>query len=132
MVPYDDIGLDVGLRRAYEKYSAVADDFTSVSGEATWAMRFCRDDWDVRVETRTTLRSSETEFFVDSTPDGLGNDRRVVSVQDQTLPRDHLQGWRGGTGRRLPCGTGPAARGGWRGHHGPRSPCGLDRWPRLA
>ncbi|MEU0084489.1 CocE/NonD family hydrolase [Streptomyces sp. NPDC006274] len=95
LVRYDDIGLDVGLR-AYEKYSAVADDFTSVGGESSWTMRFRRDDrdgrdWDVRVETRTRLTSSETEFFVDATLDGFENDRRVFSrTWNETLPRDHL------------------------------------------
>ncbi|MEV8564418.1 CocE/NonD family hydrolase [Streptomyces sp. NPDC051322] len=90
LVRYEDIGLDVGLR-AYERYAAVADDFTSVSGEATWTMRFHRDDWDVRVETRTVLRCSETEFFVDATLDGYEHDRRVFSrTWNETLPRDLL------------------------------------------
>jgi hypothetical protein len=95
LVRCDDIGLDVGLR-AYERYSAVADDFTSAGGESSWTMRFRRDDRDdrdrdVRVETRTRLRSSETEFFVDATLDGFENDRRVFSrTWNETLPRDHL------------------------------------------
>ncbi|MET8010045.1 CocE/NonD family hydrolase [Streptomyces sp. NPDC005271] len=89
-VRYEDIGLDVG-RRAYERYSSVADDFTSVSGESTWTMRFRRDDWDVRVVTHTVLRSSETEFFVDATLDGFENERRVFSRSwNETLPRDLL------------------------------------------
>ena len=89
MVRLDDIVLDTGLR-AYERYSAVADDFTSVSGETAWTMRFQRDNWDVRVETRTVLRCSESEFFVDATLDGFENDRRVFSrTWNETLPRDH-------------------------------------------
>ncbi|UTO62072.1 CocE/NonD family hydrolase [Streptomyces rapamycinicus] len=87
---FDDIGLDVG-RRAYERYTAVADDFGSVGGESTWTMRFHRDDWDVRVVTSTVLRSSETEFFVDATLDGYEGDRRVFSrTWNETLPRDGL------------------------------------------
>ncbi|MGK3109090.1 CocE/NonD family hydrolase [Streptomyces sp. WAC05858] len=87
---FEDIGMDVG-RRAYERYTAVADDFTSVGGESTWTMRFHRDDWDVRVVTSTVLRSSETEFFVDATLDGYEGDRRVFSrTWNETLPRDCL------------------------------------------
>jgi uncharacterized protein len=90
LVRYEDIGLDVGIR-AYERYAAVADDFTSVSGEAAWTTRFRRDTWDVRVETRTVLRCSETEFFVDATLDGFENNRRVFSrTWNETLPRDLL------------------------------------------
>ncbi|WP_039940116.1 CocE/NonD family hydrolase [Streptomyces himastatinicus] len=89
-VRYEDTGLDVH-RRAYERYTAVADDFTSVSGESAWTMRFQRDDWDVRVVTHTVLRSSETDLFVDATLDGYENDRRVFSrTWNETLPRDHL------------------------------------------
>ncbi|AEM82460.1 CocE/NonD family hydrolase [Streptomyces violaceusniger] len=87
---FEDIGMDVG-RRAYERYTAVADDFTSVGGESTWTMRFHRDDWDVRVVTSTVLRSSETEFFVNATLDGYEGDRRVFSrTWNETLPRDCL------------------------------------------
>lgn len=87
---YEDIGLDV-RRRAYERYGAVADDFTSVSGESTWTMRFRRDAWGVRVVTHTVLQSSETEFFVDATLDGYENERRVFSRSwNETLPRDSL------------------------------------------
>lgn len=89
-VRIDDIGLDVGCR-AYERYTATADDFTSVGGESAWTMRFSRDDWDVRVETRTELRCSETEFFVDATLDGYEGERRVFSrTWNETLPRDSL------------------------------------------
>lgn len=90
MVHLEHIGLDVG-RRAYERYSDVADDFTSVSGESAWTMRFERPDWKVRVETRTVLRSSATDFFVDATLDGYEEDRRVFSrTWNETVPRDCL------------------------------------------
>ncbi|MEU8473590.1 CocE/NonD family hydrolase [Streptomyces hygroscopicus] len=87
---FDDIGLDVG-RRAYERYTAVADDFTSVGGESTWTMRFHRDGWKTRVVTSTVLRCGETEFTVDATLDGYEGDRRVFSRSwNETLPRDCL------------------------------------------
>lgn len=89
-VRFEDTGLDVG-RRAYERYTAVADDFTSVGGESTWTMRFSRDDWEVRVVTSTVLRCGEAEFRVDATLDGYEGDRRVFSrVWNETLPRDCL------------------------------------------
>ncbi|MEU8890438.1 CocE/NonD family hydrolase [Streptomyces sp. NPDC048442] len=89
-VRIDDIGLDTGLR-AEERYTATADDFTSVAGETAWTMRFGRGDWDVRVETRTELRCTETEFHVDATLDGYEGDRRVFSrTWNETLPRDSL------------------------------------------
>ncbi|WP_405564647.1 CocE/NonD family hydrolase [Streptomyces sp. NBC_01180] len=90
MVHFEETGLDVG-RRAYERYTSTADDFTSASGESTWTMRFKRDEWDVRVETRTVLRCSEEEFFVDATLDGFENDRRVFSRSwNEKVARDYL------------------------------------------
>jgi hypothetical protein len=65
--------------RAHERYTAVADDFTSVSGASTWTIRFRRDDWDVRVVTHTVLRSGEKDFFVSATLDGYEGDRQVFS-----------------------------------------------------
>ncbi|MEU9187162.1 CocE/NonD family hydrolase [Streptomyces sp. NPDC048484] len=90
LVHFDEIDLDVG-RRAYERYTAVADDFTSVTGESAWTMRFSRDDWDVRVETRTRLSCDERDFFVDATLDGYEGERRVFSrTWNETVPRDLL------------------------------------------
>ncbi|MEU3932441.1 CocE/NonD family hydrolase [Streptomyces sp. NPDC029044] len=89
-VRFEDIGLEAG-RRAHERYTAVADDFTSVGGESTWTMRFCRDDWDVRVVTSTRLTCDETDFFVDATLDAYEADRRVFSrTWNEKVPRDLL------------------------------------------
>ncbi|WP_225630708.1 CocE/NonD family hydrolase [Streptomyces solaniscabiei] len=89
-VRFDEIGLEVG-RRARERYAAVADDFTSVSGESTWTMRFRRDDWDVRVVTHTRLTCDEEDFFVDATLDGWEGGRRVFSrTWNERVPRDLL------------------------------------------
>ncbi|MFJ3207912.1 CocE/NonD family hydrolase [Streptomyces flaveolus] len=89
-VRFDEIGLEVG-RRAHERYAAVADDFTSVSGESTWTMRFRRDDWDVRVVTHTRLTCDEEDFFVDATLDGWEGGRRVFSrTWNERVPRDLL------------------------------------------
>ncbi|MFI6805455.1 CocE/NonD family hydrolase [Streptomyces luteogriseus] len=89
-VRFEDIGLEAG-RRAHERYTAVADDFTSVGGETTWTMRFRRDDWDVRVVTQTRLTCDETDFFVDATLDAYEADRRVFSrTWNERVPRDLL------------------------------------------
>ncbi|WP_328416274.1 CocE/NonD family hydrolase [Streptomyces violaceus] len=89
-VRFDDIGVEAG-RRARERYTAVADEFTSASGESTWTMRFQRDDWDVRVVTHTQLRCDETDFFVDATLDAYEADRRVFSrTWNEKVPRDLL------------------------------------------
>ncbi|MFE5752322.1 CocE/NonD family hydrolase [Streptomyces massasporeus] len=89
-VHFEDIGLEAG-RRARERYTAVADDFTSVGGETTWTMRFRRDDWDVRVVTHTRLTCDETDFFVDATLDAYEADRRVFSrTWNERVPRDLL------------------------------------------
>ncbi|MFD9934823.1 CocE/NonD family hydrolase [Streptomyces massasporeus] len=89
-VRFEDIGLEAG-RRARERYTAVADDFTSVGGETTWTMRFRRDDWDVRVVTHTRLTCDETDFFVDATLDAYEADRRVFSrTWNERVPRDLL------------------------------------------
>jgi putative CocE/NonD family hydrolase len=90
MMRLEEIGLDVG-RRAEERYTAVADDFTSVGGESTWTMTFRRDDWDVRVVTHTRLTCDEHDFFVDATLDGYEGGRRVFSrTWNETVPRDLL------------------------------------------
>ncbi|MFF8870314.1 CocE/NonD family hydrolase [Streptomyces massasporeus] len=89
-VRFEDIGLESG-RRAHERYTAIADDFTSVGGETTWTMRFRRDDWDVRVVTHTRLTCDETDFFVDATLDAYEADRRVFSrTWNEKVPRDLL------------------------------------------
>lgn len=90
MERFEEIALDVG-RRAYERYTAVADDFTSVSGESTWTMTFRREDWEVQVITRTVLTSSEEELFVHATLDGYEDGRRVFArTWNEALPRDCL------------------------------------------
>jgi putative CocE/NonD family hydrolase len=90
MERFEDIALDAG-RRAYERYTAVADDFTSAGGESTWTMTFRRDGWDVRTVTRTVLTCTESEFHVHATLDAHESGRRVFSrTWNETLPRDCL------------------------------------------
>ncbi|MGN9758335.1 CocE/NonD family hydrolase [Streptomyces sp. SD31] len=89
-VRFDGIDLEAG-RRAYERYASIADDFTSVTGESTWTMRFHRGDWDVRVVTHTELSCDRENFFVDATLDAYEADRRVFSrTWNERVPRDLL------------------------------------------
>ncbi|KIF71740.1 peptidase S15 [Streptomyces sp. AcH 505] len=75
---YDDINLDAG-KRAFERYSSVADDFSSVRGESTWTMTFGRDEWQTRTVTSTELTSDEHEFRLHATLDAYEGAQRVFS-----------------------------------------------------
>jgi uncharacterized protein len=89
-VRYEAIDLDVA-RRAYERYSWVADDFGSARGDTRWSMTFSRDGWSARTDTRTVLTCSDTEFHLHAELDGFENGRRVVSRNwDRSIPRDCL------------------------------------------
>ena len=83
-------GLEM-TRRAYERYSWTADDYDSVCGEINWYMRFRREDWDVRTETRTWLTSDATYFRLHATMDAYEDNRRVRSRNwEWTIRRDHV------------------------------------------
>lgn len=87
---HEDNGIETGLR-ACEKYSWVGEDFGSVRGESAWEMRFGRDGWDVRVETRTVLTSDDEAFQVDATLDGFENGHRVFSrTWNERIGRDNV------------------------------------------
>jgi putative CocE/NonD family hydrolase len=88
VVRFEDIDLDV-RRRTEETYTSVADDYDSVRGVTAWTMGFCRGDWDVRTETRTTLESTATEFVLHAELDAWEGDKRVCSLNwDRRIPRD--------------------------------------------
>ena len=89
-VHFDAMDLDVGCR-AEERYTSVADDFTSPAGEVTWTMGFRRGDWDVQVRTSTTLTCDAEEFHVNATLDAYEGGRRVASrTWNESVPRDAL------------------------------------------
>ena len=72
-------------------YGAVADDFTSATGESTWTMRFHRGDWDTEIVTSTELTCDEREFHLSATLDAFEGRRRVFSrTWNESVPRDHL------------------------------------------
>ncbi|SFQ30823.1 hypothetical protein SAMN05421810_10636 [Amycolatopsis arida] len=88
-VRFDDIDLNVA-KRAYERYSWVADDFTSPRGETNWSVTFTRGDWTARTDTRTVLTCTEREFIVHAQLDAYEDTRRVYSRNwTYTMPR-HL------------------------------------------
>ncbi|HEX2177134.1 MAG TPA: CocE/NonD family hydrolase [Nocardioidaceae bacterium] len=89
-VRYEDVDLDVA-RRAYDQYTSVADDFTSVQGDVRWSMSFSRGDWHARTVTRQTLSCSATDFFLHAELDAYEGARRTYSDNWQiTIPRDNL------------------------------------------
>ncbi|MFE4961697.1 CocE/NonD family hydrolase [Streptomyces sp. NPDC056660] len=89
-VHFDAMDLDVGCR-AHERYTSVADDFTSPAGEVTWTMSFRRKDWDVQVRTSTKLTCDAEEFHVNATLDAYEGGRRVASrTWNESVPRDAL------------------------------------------
>ncbi|MGP3977049.1 CocE/NonD family hydrolase [Streptomyces sp. 8N114] len=86
----DHIGLEVG-RRAYERYTAIADDFTSVAGESVWTMTFRRDGWETQTATRTVLTCTESAFHIHATLDAYESGNRVFSrTWNEAVPRDCL------------------------------------------
>ena len=90
VVRYDAIGLEVA-RRAWERYSSVAHDFSSVRGETEWTMSFSRAGWNVRSVTHTELTCTETEFHLHARLDGYEGDQRTFSRNwHRTIPRDCL------------------------------------------
>ncbi|HYZ07582.1 MAG TPA: CocE/NonD family hydrolase [Pseudonocardiaceae bacterium] len=90
VVRYDAIGLEVA-RRAWERYSAVANDFSSVRGETEWTMSFSREGWNARSVTHTELTCTETEFHLHARLDGYEGDQRTLCRNwHRTIPRDCL------------------------------------------
>ncbi|MFG3023578.1 CocE/NonD family hydrolase [Streptomyces sp. NPDC048254] len=89
-VHFDAKDLDVGCR-AHERYTSVADDFTSPAGEVTWTMSFRRVEWDVEVRTSTRLTCDAEAFHVNATLDAYEGGRRVDSrTWNESVPRDAL------------------------------------------
>ncbi|MFC4000523.1 CocE/NonD family hydrolase [Prauserella oleivorans] len=85
---YEDIDLDVS-RRAYERYSSVADDFQSARGETEWTLTFSRGDWSATTVTRTVLTCTSTEFHLHARLDGYEGEQRLFSRNwHHTVPRD--------------------------------------------
>ncbi|AUS80503.1 peptidase S15 [Actinoalloteichus sp. AHMU CJ021] len=72
---------------ALETYRIRADDPLSASATSTWTIRLRREDWDVRIDTKSDLRATADEFVLES---------RVTAVADGETVSDRT--WH----RRLP------------------------------
>nr|MDQ3988439.1 CocE/NonD family hydrolase [Actinomycetota bacterium] len=90
VVRYDATGLEVA-RRAWQRYSSVAHDFSSARGETECTMSFSRGGWNARSVTHTELTCTETEFHLHARLDGYEGDQRTFSRNwHRTIPRDCL------------------------------------------
>jgi hypothetical protein len=88
VVRFESIDLEV-TRRAYERYSWVGDDFTSVTGETKWQLGFKRAGWNASTVARTVLSSTETDFILRAELDAYEGEQRVASYNwHRTVPRD--------------------------------------------
>ncbi|GAA5155629.1 MULTISPECIES: CocE/NonD family hydrolase [Amycolatopsis] len=87
---FDDIDLEVS-RRAYERYTSVADDFASPAGQTDWSMTFRRGDWEARTDTKILLTCTPEEFVLHASLDGYEGPHRAFSRNWRyTFPRDHV------------------------------------------
>jgi putative CocE/NonD family hydrolase len=87
---HDDTGMTVG-RRVVERYSCMADDFTSPRGDVEWSMTFARDGWSTRTVTHTVLTCTPTTFEVHGHLDAYEGEHRTFSRDwERSIPRDHL------------------------------------------
>jgi putative CocE/NonD family hydrolase len=86
-VRFDDIDLEVA-KRAYEKYSWVADAFESPRGETDWTITFSRGGWTATTITRTALSCTETDFVLHAQIDGYESGKRTYSNNwSRIIPR---------------------------------------------
>jgi hypothetical protein len=84
----DDIDLEAA-NRVIERYSYRNEDYNSLRGWVEWNRTMKRDDWQVKIVTRTLLTSSATHFRVRATLDAFENDSRIFAKSwDSEIPRD--------------------------------------------
>jgi putative CocE/NonD family hydrolase len=89
-VRFEDTGTEIG-KRVRERYSWIADDFTSARGETESTVTFSRGDWTTRTETRQVLTCSRTGFHLHAQLDAYEGATRIRSRNwTVTLPRDLL------------------------------------------
>jgi uncharacterized protein len=87
---HDDTGMTL-RRRVVERYSSVADDFTSPRGDVEWSMTCSRDGWNARTVTRTVLTCTAMAFEVHGHLDAYEGEHRTFSRDwARTIPRDLL------------------------------------------
>ena len=81
-------GLVVG-QRAEETYRIHPDEPNSCRADIHWTQTLARDEWQVRTETRTTLKSDPDNFYIDAKLDAFESAREVFSeTWRRTVKRD--------------------------------------------
>ena len=79
------------IREAQEWYVIRKEDVTSARGETHTRRGFYRDDWNVEVQTRTTLTSDKHDFHIHAQLDSYENGYRIFSDNwDLVIPRDYV------------------------------------------
>lgn len=83
---------DTAVRRATREWYRIRhNDVLSAEGETFTEREFHREDWQVRVTTRTLLRCDATTFRIHAQLDAYENGNRIYSDNwDYAIPRDHL------------------------------------------
>ena len=85
---FEETGMEISAR-AVERYTYMADEYGSLSGETHWKRKFRRGDWEVRTETRTLVTSDEENFRIRADLDAWEGKSRVFSRSwDRVIPRD--------------------------------------------
>jgi uncharacterized protein len=86
----DEIDLEV-QSKTIEKYTYIADNFSSVRGETLSIRSFRRQGWFVKTVTRTVLTSNSTHFQILADLDAYEGDKRIYSTSwDRSIPRDFI------------------------------------------
>jgi hypothetical protein len=87
---FDDVDMTTA-RRVVERYSSVADDFSSPRGEVEWSLSFARGEWSTRTVTRTVLTCTPSTFEVHGHLDAYEGEHRTFARDwERTIPRDCL------------------------------------------
>jgi hypothetical protein len=86
--PLGAIGLEIG-HGITERFSIRDDDANSSVAEILHSTVSRRDGWSVRVETRTCLTSTDTEFRIEASLDAYEGEELVFTRRwDRAIPRD--------------------------------------------
>jgi hypothetical protein len=90
LVHIEDFGWDYGSS-ARRVYSIVADDPLSAEVRIHWQKEFGREGFHVKIDARTQMHVTRTDFLIDATLDAFEGGVRVFSNEWRCrIPRDHL------------------------------------------
>ena len=84
----DRLGLS-GRAIIREHYSIAGDDPLSARARYDWTIHLRRDDWRIRIEARTAMSATATEFIVELDLAAFEADQPVFAQRwDRRIPRD--------------------------------------------